>query len=187
MKALVKEAGKAAEIKDIKNDLKELQGIVGGYIETVTITSDAVVICNEEGRLLGLPYNCNICGADFVGTIVLAGVQGDEFTDLGWTEAEIEDIGLVIGGGKAAEEKEPEKELEEKKRRKLEELTKKEFAETGERVSDILNKATEGCLKLADEYGVDRNEFLEKVTIVFFLSNKMEDFANYKIEEDADE
>lgn len=60
MRALVKEVGKAAEIKDIKNDLKELQGIVGGYIETVTITSDAVVICNEEGRLLSLPYNCNI-------------------------------------------------------------------------------------------------------------------------------
>ena len=31
MRALVKEVGKAAEIKDIKNDLKELQGIVGGY------------------------------------------------------------------------------------------------------------------------------------------------------------
>lgn len=101
--------------------------------------------------------------------------------------AEIKDIGLTIGGGKAAEEKELEKEPEEKKRRTLKELTKKEFAETGERVSDILNKATEGCLKLADEYGVDRNEFLERVTIVFFLSNKMEDFANYKIEEDADE
>ena len=96
MRALIKEPRKNAVIKDIKNDLKELQGIVGGYIETVTITSDAVVICNEEGRLLGLPYNCNICGADFVGTIVLAGVQGDEFTDLGWTEAEIEDIGLFI-------------------------------------------------------------------------------------------
>ena len=96
MRALIKEPGKNAVIKDIKNDLKELQGIVGGYIETVTITSDAVVICNEEGRLLGLPYNCNICGADFVGTIVLAGVKGDEFTDLGWTEAEIEDIVLFI-------------------------------------------------------------------------------------------
>ena len=97
--------------------------------------------------------------------------------------AEIEDIGLTIGGGETAEGKE----TEEKKRRELKELTKKEVAETGERVSDILNKATEECLKLADEYGVDRNEFLERATIVFFLANKMEDFTGYKIEEDADE
>lgn len=96
MRALVKEPGKNAVIKDIKNDLKELQGIVKGYIETVTITSDAVVICNEEGRLLGLPHNCEICGVDFVGTIVLTGIKGDKFTDFKWTEAEIEDIGLFI-------------------------------------------------------------------------------------------
>ncbi len=93
MRALIKEPGKNAVIKDIKNDLKELQEIVRGYIETVTITSDAAIICNEEGHLLGLPYNCNICGADFVGTIVFVGVKGDEFTDLSWTEAE---IGLFI-------------------------------------------------------------------------------------------
>lgn len=52
------------------------------YIETVTLSSDCVVICNEEGMLRGLPYNCNICGIDFVGTIVFAGINGDEFSDI---------------------------------------------------------------------------------------------------------
>lgn len=36
--------------------LNNLQRIVGGYIETVTFPElGVVVICNEEGRLLGLP------------------------------------------------------------------------------------------------------------------------------------
>ena len=30
----------------------------------------------------GLPANCAICGVDFYGTIVLAGVDGDEFCDI---------------------------------------------------------------------------------------------------------
>lgn len=95
MRALVKEVGKAAEIKDIKNDLKELQGIVGGYIETVTLTSDCVIICNEDGRITGLPYNCDICGINFVGPIVLLGRKGDSFADFSWTTEEVKDIGLM--------------------------------------------------------------------------------------------
>ncbi|MEE0119889.1 MAG: DUF3846 domain-containing protein, partial [Agathobaculum butyriciproducens] len=56
MKAIRKEPGCAPELIDIYNTLKALQTEVGGYIETVTIASDAVVICNEEGALLGMPY-----------------------------------------------------------------------------------------------------------------------------------
>lgn len=66
----------------VSNTLENLQTAVGGYIETVTLASDCCVICNEEGRLLGLPYNCTICGVDVVGDILLVGVKGEEFTDL---------------------------------------------------------------------------------------------------------
>ena len=79
---IVKEPGKAPETREIGNTLAALQEIVGGYIETVTLATDLVIICNEEGRLLGLPFNCRICGWDFVGTVILAGVQGDEFSDV---------------------------------------------------------------------------------------------------------
>lgn len=64
MKAIRKKPGCAPELIDIDNTLKALQAEVGGYIETVTITSDAVIICNEEGRILGLPYNCRFVGVD---------------------------------------------------------------------------------------------------------------------------
>lgn len=75
-------------MRTIPNTLKAFQEAVGGPIETVTITNDAVIICNEEGRCIGtdeegrmisLPYNCSICGVEFVGTILMAGVEGDKF------------------------------------------------------------------------------------------------------------
>jgi hypothetical protein len=60
---------------------------VGGYIETVSFASDACIICNEEGRLLNLPFNCKLLGKEFVGPILIVGVDGDEFTDLYKPEA----------------------------------------------------------------------------------------------------
>ena len=82
MKAIRKKPGAQPEIIEVDNTLAALQTEVGGYIETVTITSDAVIICNEEGRILGLPYNCRFVGVDFVGTVLIVGTKGDEFCDV---------------------------------------------------------------------------------------------------------
>jgi hypothetical protein len=38
--------------------LKELKEIVGGYIEVVNLGDDYMVV-NEEGKLIGLPFNLN--------------------------------------------------------------------------------------------------------------------------------
>ena len=69
----------------VKNELEALQNLGGGYIETVTLTTDCVGVCNEEGRMKGLPANCNYLGVDFVGPILLAGVDGEDFTDYPWS------------------------------------------------------------------------------------------------------
>lgn len=82
MKAIRKKPGCAPEIIEVENTLKALQREVSGYIETVTIASDAVIICNEEGRILGLPDNSRVCGVDFVGTVLIVGTKGDEFCDV---------------------------------------------------------------------------------------------------------
>ena len=78
---IIKQPGRVPYKTAISPTLKNLQQTVGGYIETVTITEDAVIICNEEGRLQGMPHNCIVMGVDFVGPIVFAGVAGEEFTD----------------------------------------------------------------------------------------------------------
>ena len=54
MKAIRKKPGCAPEIIEVENTLEALQQEVGGYIETLSI-ADVVIICNEEGRLCGLP------------------------------------------------------------------------------------------------------------------------------------
>ena len=82
MQAIRKKPGCEPEIIEVENTLEALQQEVGGHIETVTIASDAVVICNEEGRLCGLPYNCRFVGVDFVGPILVVGRNKDEFCDV---------------------------------------------------------------------------------------------------------
>lgn len=80
--ALSKRVGEPPRHVNVSNSLKALQAAVGGYIETVTIAADLVILCNEEGRLRGLPYNCTICGVDFVGDILIVGRDSEEFADL---------------------------------------------------------------------------------------------------------
>ena len=82
MKVIYKVPGCAPEPRDISNTLEELQSAVGGYIETFSFATDAVVICNEDGRLQGLPHNCTFLGVDFVGPILIVGRDGEEFADL---------------------------------------------------------------------------------------------------------
>lgn len=79
---LIKEPGKKPRHVNISDSLTNLQRTVNGYIETVTVAKDLVVICNEEGLIRNLPYNCTICGAALCGTIIMCGVDGDEFADL---------------------------------------------------------------------------------------------------------
>lgn len=37
--------------------LKEMQEIVGGYIEIIHLGNDKLMVVNEEGKLEGLPWN----------------------------------------------------------------------------------------------------------------------------------
>ena len=89
MKVIIKEPGQCPRETEIENSLSALQQAVGGYIETVTLAEDCCVICNEEGRLQGLPYNLTFYGVSFVGTILFVGVAGDEFADLSEQQVEI--------------------------------------------------------------------------------------------------
>lgn len=86
----------AGHIEVINNELHSFQTLVGGYIEAVTVAQDMALICNEEGLISNLPYNCNLFGHNFFGTIIAVGVDGEDFTDVpikldGWKK-------YVIGG-----------------------------------------------------------------------------------------
>ena len=78
IKVLTKRPGEPPRSVWISDTLENLQRTVGGYIEIVTLSRRLVVICDEEGRLKGKPYNCTINGVSFVGDIIVAGVEGEE-------------------------------------------------------------------------------------------------------------
>ncbi len=78
---------------EIRNTLKALQAIVGGQIEKIYNEDDLEILCNEEGKLLGLPLNRAIIYDGEVvdviaGTFIVVGHAGAEFASL--TEEEIE-------------------------------------------------------------------------------------------------
>lgn len=64
--------------RDVKiNSLKQMQELVGGYVQFVYL-NDKVLIVNEEGLLYGLPRNnqaTEIAGHPIVGDAILCGIN----------------------------------------------------------------------------------------------------------------
>ena len=58
MRVLVVEPERRPEVKEIDDSLKEMQGIVGGYIQSIYPFEEPVaLVCNDEGKLMDLPAN----------------------------------------------------------------------------------------------------------------------------------
>lgn len=71
--------------------LQSMQDIVGGCIQVVhdgLLNDDAVIVCNEEGKLIGLPANRALRDArgkvqDVIcGTFMVVGTAGEDFSSL---------------------------------------------------------------------------------------------------------
>ena len=66
--------GRQAFIKEISTELKSLQAEVGGYMQALYPYEDEVaLICNDEGKLMGLPLNR---------ALKLDGMSGNEIYDI---------------------------------------------------------------------------------------------------------
>ncbi len=61
LRILLKRVGHEPQIEFIDDTLEEKQRLVNGLIEVFTYpletTEDALIVCNEEGKILGLPPN----------------------------------------------------------------------------------------------------------------------------------
>lgn len=94
--ALSKRPGEPPRHVWVSNNLEALQKAFEGYIEAITVSRgdgrDLVIICNEEGKLRGMAHNVTICGEDFVGPILIVGVDGEEFGDLPLTWREMHQL-----------------------------------------------------------------------------------------------
>lgn len=77
------EPGEAPEEKEIGSDLKSLQAEVDGYIELVYVDYDAILVCNEEGKLNGMEINRRLGDDIICGPFFIVGDDGEgEFTSL---------------------------------------------------------------------------------------------------------
>ena len=76
------EPGKAPEEITMSNTLEAFQAAVGGDIDVRDLDSDASLICNEDGKTMGLPANRRI-GRDIIaGTFLIVGCADGEFCSL---------------------------------------------------------------------------------------------------------
>jgi len=89
IKVVVKEVGRLPRVTELINELKSFQAIVDGYIEMVRFKGEMCLICNEEGKIEGLPINFIWRGDRIVGNVFFTadGKEG-EFRSL--TEDEIQ-------------------------------------------------------------------------------------------------
>ena len=88
MKVLVVEPQKPCRVQEI-DGLAAMQRIVGGDIEAVYPFQEPVaLVCNSEGKLLGLPMNRPLLDKDYLpydiirGTFFVAGLGQEDFISL---------------------------------------------------------------------------------------------------------
>ena len=89
---LIVEPNKLPYEKTIENTLEAKQEIVGGFIECTGIMSDydVSIICNEEGKILGMEPN-RIVGKDIIaGTFFIVGDSPGTGEDVSLNENQIE-------------------------------------------------------------------------------------------------
>lgn len=84
IRLMIKEPYKVPYEAEIENTLEEFQRIVGGYIETFPCPGvpEAMIICNEEGKILGLDPNLFAMSDVIAGTVIVVGNVGDKFVSL---------------------------------------------------------------------------------------------------------
>ena len=84
MIVLLIQPGEKPALTEINGTLESMQKIVGGYIQILYPFDDPIaLVCNEEGKLLGLPLNRGLrngCGQLYdtiAGTFFLCGAPPD--------------------------------------------------------------------------------------------------------------
>lgn len=89
MKVLMVEPGKVPYVTKIRDDLKAMQEAVGGCIQALYPYEDPVaLVCNDDGKILNLPFNRALYDEDgqmydiIAGKFFIVGLGEDNFANL---------------------------------------------------------------------------------------------------------
>ncbi|MFR0898133.1 MAG: DUF3846 domain-containing protein [Anaerobutyricum sp.] len=88
MKILAVRTGEPPEIIDIEHSLDAESEFVGGYIQTIFLSHTAILVCNDDGKIIGLKPNRVIPGDFIAGDFFVVGFDGrDDFCDISDSDA----------------------------------------------------------------------------------------------------
>ena len=86
---IVKAIKPFGEFEDMElTTLSEMQEFVGGYIQALPVANKTLLVCNDEGKLMGLEPTLALIGQQgnvidiVVGNVFLCGAGVEDFTDI---------------------------------------------------------------------------------------------------------
>lgn len=86
--AVIAEPGKQAEVREIEGGLESLRSLVGGTIDVVRMGGPLAAYINDEGLLMGLPWNRRMPGGQLVAGTIVAVSTDTEGEDVSPTESQ---------------------------------------------------------------------------------------------------
>ncbi len=89
IRVVMVEPNKPPYVAELGNDLDSMKKAVGGYIQPVNLAPYVSLVCNEEGKLLGLEGNRSLGNDIIVGIFFIVGYD-DEGEFISLTEEQIE-------------------------------------------------------------------------------------------------
>jgi transposase len=99
LNVLYVEPNKLPEKRTIKNTLEDKQKLVNGLIEYTYLrdSNDVAIVCNEEGKILGLPPNRDIGHDVICGNFFIVGDDPELGEDRSLTEEQIKKYSKYFG------------------------------------------------------------------------------------------
>lgn len=82
IQALYKRVGEKPEPIVLPKSVQTFQELVGGYVEPIHLGEGVYMLCNEDGKLLGLEPNFSIGQELIVGNVLFVSSDGQDFTSL---------------------------------------------------------------------------------------------------------
>lgn len=97
------EIGKKKNVVDVKNELEDLQKLVGGYIQAVPLNEKLLLVCDEDAKLKGKSVNAFVISSfglaeEIAGNFFICGKDENEF--VGLTADEIKYVDNFVVGRK---------------------------------------------------------------------------------------
>jgi hypothetical protein len=90
MRILMVEPGKEPFVTEVSNDLESLQKAVDGLIEVMYLEENVLIVCNEEGKCMGLDGNRRVDNGDIIAGAFLICGSNNEGEMLSLTDEKIE-------------------------------------------------------------------------------------------------